>query len=240
MQSTATIRTHNSLHSASTLLDTFPGISAQDPLITIAITSKEHRRPRIAVTLGDPAGVGPELIAKLLSDASNLKKADILVLADRSEVAHAISDAGYVYVPVTNVAGPDGVQILDDGSGPKSRDVKAEVTQAGGERCLYQLRRALKMQQAGEIDAIIFAPLNKSSLKKAVMTQEDELRWFADELSFDGTTSETNIAGDLWTGRVTSHISIGEVAERITKERTLKAIELVHRLRDVRSLHALR
>ncbi|KAF3002010.1 hypothetical protein E8E13_008274 [Curvularia kusanoi] len=189
------------------------------------------RRPRVAVTLGDAAGVGPELIAKLLSNSANLEKADVYIMADRSELAHAIADAGHVYVPVAGEAGPEGARVLDDGSAPDVRSVRSEVTKEGGARCLYQLRRALKMQQAGEIDAILFAPLNKSSLKKAGMTQEDELRWFADELNFSGTTSEINIAGSLWTGRVTSHISIGEVAERITKERTLKAIELVHRLR---------
>jgi 4-hydroxy-L-threonine phosphate dehydrogenase PdxA len=185
----------------------------------MAVTIPAHhqpRRPRVAVTLGDPAGIGPELIAKLLSNTSNLQKADIFVLADESEVQDAIKDAGEVHIPMSKKASSNGVQVLDDGTGPKTRGQRAEVSEAGGARCLHQLRRALKMQQAGEIDAIVFAPLNKSSLKKAGMTQEDELRWFADQLNFNGTTSEINIAG---------------VAERITKERTLKAIELVHRLR---------
>jgi 4-hydroxy-L-threonine phosphate dehydrogenase PdxA len=189
----------------------------------------------VAVTLGDPAGIGPELVAKLLSNASNLQKADIIVLADKSEMEDAIVDAGGVRVLIATEAGLEGVQILDDGTGPKTRGQRAEVSEAGGTRCLHQLRRALKMQEAGEIDAIVFAPLNKSSLKKAGMTQEDELRWFADQLNFSGTTSEINIAGKLWTGRVTSHIGIEEVAQRVTKERTLRAIELVHRLRYVKS-----
>lgn len=88
------------------------------------------------------------------------------------------------------------------------------------------------MAQAGDIDAIVFAPLNKSSLKLAGMTEEDELRWFAKQLEFQGTTSEINTAGSsLWTARVTSRIGIEKVAALITKENVLEAIKLLHRLR---------
>lgn len=193
----------------------------------------ENRRPRIAVTLGDPSGVGPELIAKLFSKLSNTQKAEIVLLADRSELQSAIADAGNVSVPIAgDVDGDQGIRILDDHTAPRD-SVRAEVSTASGARCIHQLQRALKLVQAGEVDAIVFAPLNKSSLKKAGMTEEDELRWFANQLNFKGTTSEINIAGSLWTARVTSHIGLEDVAIRITKESTIKAIELLHRLRFV-------
>jgi len=185
------------------------------------------RKPRIAITLGDPSGVGPELIAKLLSNIANQDRADIVLLADHSELQLAIKDAGGVHVPTSNI------QILDDGTAPHYHTTRAEVSKASGARCIHQLKRALKLVQASEVDAIVFGPLNKSSLKKAGMTEEDELRWFAKQLDFKGTTSEINIAGELWTGRVTSHIGIEDVAARITKRSVLKAIELLHRLRYV-------
>lgn len=188
------------------------------------------RRPRVAVTLGDGAGIGPELAAKLLSDRKNAKKADIFVLADRSEVDKAIADAHGVSLPITDIAGPAGVQILDDGTAPFTNLKASEVSREGGERCMHQLKRGIDLWRAGKIDAIIFAPLNKSSLKKAGMTEEDELRWFANQLDFKGTTSEINIAS-LWTARVTSHVGIEKVAGLVTEESTLKAIELLDRLR---------
>ncbi|KAF9893320.1 hypothetical protein FE257_011752 [Aspergillus nanangensis] len=190
------------------------------------------RRPRIAVTLGDPSGIGPELVAKLLSNPANRQRADIVLLADATELQSAIADAGSVDVALSSGrANPHGIQILDDNSASQYPSRRGEVSSASGARCIHQLKRALKMVQAGEIDAIVFAPLNKSSLKLAGMTEEDELRWFANQLDFKGTTSEINIAGPLWTGRVTSHIGVEEVAPRVTKEATLKAIELLHRLR---------
>ncbi|KAH8659777.1 4-hydroxythreonine-4-phosphate dehydrogenase [Xylariales sp. PMI_506] len=190
------------------------------------------RRPRIAVTLGDPSGIGPELIAKLLSNPANSEKADIVLLADRSELDSAVADAAGVKVLVSDApADAHSAQILDDNSASRFKSTRGEVSEASGARCMYQLKRALAMVQAGDIDAIVFGPLNKSSLKLAGMTEEDELRWFANQLNFKGSTSEINIAGSLWTGRVTSHIGLEEVAERITKESTIKAIELLNRLR---------
>lgn len=89
--------------------------SAIDP--SPSVSSSRVKRPRIALTIGDPAGVGPELAAKLLADPQNRAKADIFVLADLSEVNAAAAAAG-VTIPISEVAGPEGVQVLDDGSCP--------------------------------------------------------------------------------------------------------------------------
>ncbi|KAJ4298114.1 hypothetical protein N0V90_006013 [Kalmusia sp. IMI 367209] len=197
-----------------------------------SVKTAEPRRPRIAVTLGDPSGIGPELAAKLLSNPSNRERADIVLLADESELQSAIQDAGGVHISTTSDRpGSSAIQVLDDNTAADYQTKRGEVSKDSGARCIHQLKRALKLAQAGKIDGIVFAPLNKSSLKLAGMKEEDELRWFANQLNFKGTTSEINIAGQLWTGRVTSHIGVEEVAARITKESTMKAIELLHRLR---------
>lgn len=192
-----------------------------------------QRRPRVALTFGDPAGIGPELAAKLLSNKSNLAKADIFILADHSELKAAQLAAGGVEVSLSSTAGPEGAQLLDDNTAPAgdAQIPLAQVTTAAGERTMHQLRRAVRLAKTGQVDAIVFAPLNKSSLKLAGMCEEDELRWFAKQLEFPGTTSEINISGDLWTARVTSHVGVEKVAGLVTRESTLKAIELLHRLR---------
>lgn len=191
-----------------------------------------HRRPRVALTMGDPAGVGPELAAKLLANRQNLEKADILVLADKSEVAAAARAAGGAALPIAETAGPTGAQILDDDE--DTPDLPAielgKVSADAGARAMHQLRRALDLARRGEVDAIVFTPLNKTSLKMAGMKEEDELRWFANSLQYEGTTSEINVIDGLWTARVTSHVGIEKVAGLITKETTRDAIVLLHRL----------
>ena len=181
------------------------------------------------MTLGDAAGIGPELAAKLLADPQNRQKANLYVLADLSEVRAAEFMAG-VTIPIVDVAGPEGVQVLDDGTAPSTPIPIGKESKEAGERAMHQLTRAVAMANRGEVDAIVFTPLNKTSMHWGGMIEEDELRWFAKYLNHDGVTSEINITRGIWTARVTSHVAINEVASRISKKGVADAIELLNRL----------
>ncbi|MBD8042695.1 4-hydroxythreonine-4-phosphate dehydrogenase PdxA [Arthrobacter sp. Sa2BUA2] len=183
--------------------------------------------PRIAVTLGDPAGVGPELAVRLLARPETTRMAEVYILADAAEVEAAAQAAGVV-VPLSAAPRPGYAVLLDDASAPAEAIPVQQVSQAAGERTLHQLKRAVALANAGEVEAILFTPLNKTSLKLGGMNEEDELRWFARELDYEGTTSELNVLPGLWTARVTSHIPVSEIAERITVGNVLNTIRLLH------------
>lgn len=191
------------------------------------MTAEVEHRPRIALTLGDPAGVGPELAVKLLAKPETTQVAEVYVLADRAEVEAAAAAAG-VTVPLADEPVPGFAVLLDDNSAPSEPIAVREVSKAAGERTMHQLRRAVALANEGKVEAILFTPLNKTSLKLGGMNEEDELRWFAKELNYTGTTSELNVLPGLWTARVTSHIPISEVAERIRPENVTAAIRLLH------------
>ena len=184
-------------------------------------------RPRVALTLGDPAGVGPELAARLLARPESLRAADVYVLADAAEIDDAARRAG-VAVPLAAKPSEAAAALLDDASAPDRAIEIGVVSQAAGARALHQLRRALALVRDGRVDAIVFSPLNKASAHLGGMRQEDELRWFAGEFGVTGVTSELNVVDRLWTARVTSHISIAQVPARITVERTVGTIGLLH------------
>ena len=185
-------------------------------------------RPRVAVTLGDPAGIGPELIARLLADPETTAAADIVLISDEDELKVAGADSGAPIAFATEPA--DGLPLLhDNGSArPVPRFRRRESTAEGGRWALANLRSALDMAGRGEVDAILFAPLNKTSLHLAGMTENDELRWFEKVLGVEGFTSELNVLPGLWTARVTSHVSIGQVAEGVTRENVVSAGRLLH------------
>ncbi|RKR76544.1 4-hydroxythreonine-4-phosphate dehydrogenase PdxA [Frondihabitans australicus] len=186
-------------------------------------------RPKIALTLGDPAGVGPELAARLLSNPANLEAAEIYILADRSELDAAAAVIG-VTIPLSDEPKPGFATLLDDDSRGDVVIPEKQVSKEAGERALHQLRRGIAMANAGEIGALVFTPLNKTSLHLGGMHEEDELRWFAKELHYDGVTSEINIIPGMWTARVTSHIGIRDVADRITRKGVTDAIRLLNDL----------
>jgi 4-hydroxythreonine-4-phosphate dehydrogenase len=195
----------------------------------------DGRKPRLAVVLGDPAGIGPELVARLLAAPGTLRQAEILLIADRGELDRGMDVAGLrtPYRLAKSAAEADfssGQPVLvdyrGDTQGPFERAV---ATTQGGRYCLDTLARAVEITQRGEADAILFAPLNKSALHAAGMHTSDELHWFAQQLGFDGPVCEFNVLDGLWTSRVTSHIALKEVAAQITAAGVTQGIELIHR-----------
>lgn len=193
-------------------------------------------RPRIALTFGDPAGVGPELVARQLADPTTTQVAEILLISDEQELADAMSDAGVEFA-WTREAGAGVPQLIDNlGERPTAGFVRQQATREGGRWAMASLRRALELSKAGEIDAIVFAPLNKSSLHLAGMTENDEMAWFETVLADGTSATELNILPELVTGRVTSHCSIAEVADLITFDLVIERAELLERVLKARGI----
>jgi 4-hydroxythreonine-4-phosphate dehydrogenase len=199
-------------HRYWTLNQAQPGKQGEKPMM-----------PRIALLLGDPAGIGPELVAKLLADPAS-KEAEITVVGDRRELEAGMEIAG-LRTDVGDTAAPGRSRLVDHrGAGGWQRGVASAES---GQYIFETLRIALELARKGEVDALCFAPLNKTSLHLAGMTHEDELRWFAAELGFHGPTSELNVLDELWTSRVTSHVPHMDVAALLTPEKVAGAITLL-------------
>lgn len=184
------------------------------------------------MVLGDPAGIGPELIAKLLAQESVRSSADILLIADADEVAEGIRVAGcrfpYTVVESLNDLNFAGIPLLYDlrtvGTTPFARK---QSSIAGGRYSLDTLKLALDLTVSGRTDAILFGPLNKSSLHMAGMNCEDELHWFVEQIGYQGPVCEFNVLDGLWTSRVTSHVRLSSVPALVTKDRVIERIQLI-------------
>jgi 4-hydroxythreonine-4-phosphate dehydrogenase len=193
-------------------------------------------RPRLATILGDPAGIGPELVARLLADESTRAQADFILFADPAEADRGMDIAGrrYPYRCVSSLENPPepGVPLLFavPGDGAFAR---CEAAPGNGRHTLTTMEMALGMVQSGRADAFLYAPLNKAALHMADMKQKDDLHWMAEFLGHAGPMCELNTMDDLWTARVTSHIALADVAPLITGDRILERIRLMHEvLRD--------
>jgi 4-hydroxy-L-threonine phosphate dehydrogenase PdxA len=176
-------------------------------------------RPAIALFTGDPAGVGPELTARLLADGEVAKRADIRLITSRAVMEEGLRAAGVRldYEPMlVRWAG------LDEGA--FERGVAGAKN---GRFMLEGLRVGLDLCRTGKAGAICFAPLNKAALRAGGMDHPDELHWFAETLAFDGTCVELNVLETLWTTRVTSHVALSEVSALITKEKVAQMTQLI-------------
>ena len=102
-----------------------------------------------------------------------------------------------------------------------------------GESVLEALDLALTLAKEKKIDAINFAPMNKTSLKLGGNKHSDELQLMAEKLEVNSFCCEFNVIDNFWTARVTSHIPIKEVAQHISKENIMKPIKLINEVMEL-------
>lgn len=192
-------------------------------------------KPRLAMVLGDPAGIGPELVARLLSDPDARTRADILLIADRDELERGCRLAGSRF-PFATIASPADFapesgtpQLYEYRGDARPPFARAQETANGGRYSLDTLGAALDATTQGLTEAVVFGPLNKTSLHLAGMGHNDELHWFAERLGHAGPFCEFNVLDRLWTSRVTSHVALKDVPGLISEEGIIEAIDLIHR-----------
>lgn len=179
--------------------------------------------PRVVLVPGDLSGVGPELMARLLADPDNRARAQLQVTATEAELE--------AFARTAAVTIPDRHDIEYLGTTYTGSEIPVgEVSVAAGRRALSDLATALDLCADGDADGVLFLPLNKGAMGQAGMNEEDELRWFAKRLEFEGFTSELNFIESLVTARVTSHVPVSEIADGISAGRVLETIELLNRV----------
>ncbi len=166
--------------------------------------------PTVALFTGDPAGIGPELVDKLLREPAIADAARVLLISQQDQPLGS--------VPVQLHDWPGRV------AGPFASGVAAADS---GRYMLDGLAQGVDLVRSGVADAFCFAPLNKGALRLGGMHQEDELRWFADRLSFRGECGELNVLKNLWTARVTSHVALRDVSGLLTPAKVADAIRMI-------------
>jgi 4-hydroxythreonine-4-phosphate dehydrogenase len=118
------------------------------------------------------------------------------------------------------------VQFIERTTCPGEAIGTGTVSPAAGTEVLDHLKFLLARFNTGDIDGIVFAPLNKQAMRQGGLPAGDELDFVIEQIGFSGNCGELNKLDDLWTSRVTSHIPLREVADAITTPRVLDAITL--------------
>jgi len=193
--------------------------------------------PVVALTLGDPAGIGPELVARLLSKREAAALANVVLVGDRWLWEQGQRIAGRV-VETDEVASLADVRRRTPTDRPAFLAVdsiapelvhRGQAEAAGGRSVLQVLDQCMDATLAGDVDAICFAPLNKQAMKLGGLRHEDELHHFAQHLGVAGCFCEFNTLGELWTSRISSHVPLKDVAKYLSVERIEQAAELIYR-----------
>ncbi len=192
-----------------------------------------HNNINIGLLLGDPSGIGPELITKLLSEEIT-NKANIIVIGEKNifENGNKISGNSHKLKFVDNfdeINFEEGSKFFLDISNGKNHEYKlSECSKESGESVLSALNLALELAKENKIHAINFGPFNKTSLKLGGNKYSDELHLMAEKLNVKNFFCEFNVIDNFWTARVTSHIPIKDVSDHIKKEKIIPPIKLIN------------
>jgi 4-hydroxythreonine-4-phosphate dehydrogenase len=185
----------------------------------------------VALAMGDPAGISPELTAKIVASDEARAAAQLVVVGDRrifdegarvGGVSPRLATVGKG-VALPRSADPVFVDLahLD----PASID-RGVASKAGGMFALANYRYALELVASGAADAVCFTPFNKQAMRLALPSYDDEIGFTADVLGATGPAAEFNILDRLWNARVTSHVPLGDVPKLLSVEGILRALEL--------------
>jgi 4-hydroxythreonine-4-phosphate dehydrogenase len=177
----------------------------------------ELEKPVVALAMGDPAGISPELTAKLVALDEARRAAHIVVIGDRR-----VFDEG---ARIAGVA-PTVDEFVDLKHLDPSTVKRGVPSKAGGASALANYRHALRMVADGKASAVCFTPFNKQAMRLADASYDDEIGFTCGVLGFKGAATEFNILEGLWNARVTSHIPLSKVAASLTVDGIVEALEL--------------
>ncbi|MGB6103218.1 MAG: 4-hydroxythreonine-4-phosphate dehydrogenase PdxA [Pusillimonas sp.] len=188
-------------------------------------------KPTIALFTGDPAGIGPEIVAKVLADQEVLDAANLLIIGSRPVLEAGMRAADTFteleYAPAVLPDGDHAPLLVHWEHEQDDNFELGQVTPKSGRFMLDGLALGLQLCRQNIADAMCVAPLNKAALRAGGMKHPDEMHYFCEVLDFKGKTVEFNVNDKLWTSRVTSHVPHKDVSGLLNAERIATGVELL-------------
>jgi 4-hydroxythreonine-4-phosphate dehydrogenase len=183
--------------------------------------------PLLALTVGDPAGIGPEIVLAALARAEVREAARLLVIGPgslRPEAIPPVSRAGVA--DLRRGLAPEGAAWLET-EGPASWRPGA-VQEECGRAAIAALRAGHELALAGEVDALVTGPVSKEALHLAGERVEGQTELLG---NWCGVSDHQMlaIAGDLRVLLLTRHLPLREALERIEEEGVLRHLLLLDR-----------
>ena len=172
--------------------------------------------PIVAITVGDPAGIGPEIVLKAIVHPEVRARCRPLVVGSRALLDRVAHELG-----LTPAAEVDDIPLAPD------EIVPGRASPAAGRAAVLAVKRAVALVQAGAVGAIATAPLNKSAMASAGFNYPGHTELLA-ELAGVRDYTMMLAAGNLRVVHTSTHVSLAEAIRRVTRERVFTVIRLAH------------
>lgn len=188
--------------------------------------------PVLAITLGDVAGIGPEITAKSLLGHDDLREKCVpVVIGDVASVRRGVEAVGGEASAVREINSPaearnipGTVEVVQVGQ-DLSDVVVGELSAAAGDGSYRYVVEACRLAKAGDVDGIVTAPLNKAAMHAGGHQFPGHTELLAHEFGVKDYSLVLS-AGDLYFFHLTTHVSMRQAIEDITYDRTLSVLKL--------------
>ena len=192
-------------------------------------------RPYLAITMGDPAGIGPEIIIKALTDKKVWNVCRPLVIGSRQIMERTARALGIdVTVNLVHEHSPEQAPIqfrrgllpvFDPFESPLGRFRKAQPSAVAGDASVRCIQQAVRLTQAGCLDGMVTAPINKKAIHLAGHAYPGHTEMLA-AFTRSKTFGMMILGGPLRIMFVTTHVAIRDLPRLITIPNVLRAIQL--------------
>jgi 4-hydroxythreonine-4-phosphate dehydrogenase len=187
------------------------------------------KTPTLGLTMGDPAGVGPEIVLKALRDLAPREAAGefaLVVIGTASCMAAAARRLGMPVTITPDAGGWPKVRLIEAAS-TKATIAPGQLSAEAGRLAFAAIERAVRLALEGEIDAIVTAPINKEALNKAGYAYPGHTEILAELTGSRGSCMM--LAHDqLKVTHVSTHVALADVPKRVTPERLRHVFTLTH------------
>ena len=184
----------------------------------------------LAITMGDPAGIGPEIIVKAAArlkpqlDSGKLK---LVVIGSNPALEQARSQfTPELAIPEVREADAAWPALCALQAGPEGEPIRPGQLSADGGRFAYlAVERGVRLAQSGRIAGIVTAPLNKEALNLAGYHYPGHTEMLAELTGVKGSCMML-AHGNIRVSHLTTHIALEDVPKRVSPDRLRRVIEL--------------
>lgn len=188
-------------------------------------------RPILGITMGDPAGVGPEIAVKALAHRGLYTACRPVIVGDARVIRDAVSAVGMDFPvhAVDSIAECEfrcgTVDVYDLKNVDMGRLRKGEVSEMAGKAAFESVREVIRLAMASEVGATVTGPLNKEAMNLAGYHFSGHTEIYA---HFTGTRDYAMmlVCGELRVAHVSTHVSLRRACDEVRQDRVFKVIEL--------------
>jgi 4-hydroxythreonine-4-phosphate dehydrogenase len=185
----------------------------------------------LAITMGDPAGIGPEIIAKLSADEAvqepYLVIGDVGVLRRAVEITGTNVAVAAIDEPSRTVAGGRVISVLQTGPDLPPGFCFGRIDARAGAASYAYIERGIELAMRGQVSGLVTAPINKESLRAAGVSHPGHTEILA-ERSGTRDFAMMLVNDELRVLLVSIHVSLAEAIRAVTPDNELRALRLAH------------